>query len=182
MTAAPSSPTVTGGASSLPLFLAHAVELESEAALRYDELADSMEAHNNWQVAALFRDMARYSRLHRDEVMGIAAAHGPLPKVAPWEFQWTGTAESPEAAAFDGAHYLMTPHHALCPALACEEARHAYYAAVAEQTAVAEVARLARDFAAEESHHVVLVRQWLERFPAPDAGWDDDPDPPNTAE
>jgi len=182
MTTTPASESVTGGASSLPLFLAHAVELESEAAERYDELADSMEAHNNRQVAALFRDMARYSRLHRDEVTEIAAAHGPLPKVAPWEFQWAGSSESPEAAAFDGAHYLMTPHHALRMALACEEAGHAYYAAVAEQTPVEEVARLAREFAAEESHHVVLVRQWLERFPAPKAGWDDDPDPPNMVE
>ena len=40
----------------LPQFLAHAIALEREAAERYLELADMMEAHRNDEVAALFRD------------------------------------------------------------------------------------------------------------------------------
>jgi hypothetical protein len=35
-------------------FLAHSVELESEAQDRYGELADAMEGHHNREVAAFF--------------------------------------------------------------------------------------------------------------------------------
>lgn len=173
---------VTSGASSVGLFLAHAVELETEAADRYEELADSMEAHNNIEVASLFRDLAACSRKHRDEVSGIAAAFGPLPSVAPWEFEWDSTAESPEAAAFENTHYLMTAHHALKMALQCETQGCKYYAAVAAETRDPRVAQLAREFADEEAGHVELVRQWLQRYPTPPEGWDDDPDPPNISD
>lgn len=170
---------VQNGAANLGMFLAHAVELESEAAERYDELADSMEAHNNVEVAALFRDLATYSRKHRDEIRDIAAEHGPVPVVAPWEFQWGDSPESPEAAAFEDVHYLMTAHHALKMAVMCETQAEKYYAGVAAETRDPDVAELAREFADEESHHAALVRQWLERFPPPPKGWDEDPDPPN---
>jgi len=173
---------VQNGASSVGLFLAHAVELESEAADRYDELADSLEAYNNVEVAQLFRDLAGYSRKHRDQVKSIADEFGPLPKVAPWEFQWDHTAESPEAAAFENAHYLMTPHHALKMAEVCELQGQKYYAAVASETKDPTVATLAREFADEEGGHVELVRRWLERYPTPPEGWDEDPDPPNYSE
>lgn len=166
-------------AADLGLFLAHAVELEAEAAARYDELADSLEAHNNPEVARLFRELAGHGRSHRDQVAGIAAAHGPLPKVAPWDFDWGGAAESPEAPTFEDVHYLMTPHHALALALRCETRARDYYAAVAEETDQPGIARLARSFAEEEESHVALVRQWLDRFPPPPPGWDEDPDPPN---
>ena len=46
----------------LPEFLAHAVALEQEAADRYLELADMMEAHRNDAVSAVFRDMTRFRR------------------------------------------------------------------------------------------------------------------------
>lgn len=52
----------------LPEFLAHAVALEQEAADRYLELADMMEAHRNDEVSKVFRDMVRYSEMHRDEI------------------------------------------------------------------------------------------------------------------
>ncbi|HYH19927.1 MAG TPA: ferritin family protein [Azospirillum sp.] len=173
---------VLNGAANVGLFLAHALELENEAAERYEELADSMEAHNNVEVATLFRDLAGYSRKHAAEVKQVAAEHGPVPKVAPWEFQWDSTTESPEAAGFEHAHYLMKPHHALTMALLSETQGNTYYASVAAETKDPEVARLARAFAEEEAQHVTLVRKWLERYPAPKDGWDDDPDPPNISD
>jgi rubrerythrin len=33
--------------------------------------------------------------------------------------------------------------------------------------------------AEEEREHVELVEKWLAKYPEPEAGWDDDPDPPN---
>lgn len=173
---------VENGAANVGLFLAHALELEIEAAERYDELADSMEAHNNPEVAKLFRDLGGYSRKHAEEVRAIAKEHGSLPKVAPWEFVWDSTNESPEAASFEHAHYLMKPHHALKMALLSEQQGAKYYNSIAAETKDLEVARLAREFAQEEDGHVTLVKQWLERYPAPKDGWDDDPDPPNISD
>src|SRR4249920_2616015 len=53
----------------LPEFLAHAVAMEQEAADRYHELADMMEAHHNNAVSGVFRDMCRYSEMHRDSIV-----------------------------------------------------------------------------------------------------------------
>ena len=45
-------------------FLAHAIQLEREAADRFSQLADAMESCGNREVAKLFRQLADYSRLH----------------------------------------------------------------------------------------------------------------------
>jgi hypothetical protein len=75
----------------LPVFLAYSVVMEEEAADRHDELADVMDVHNNPDVAATFRKLAHYSRLHaqeiRDESKGLE-----LPKIAPWDRQKPPTA------------------------------------------------------------------------------------------
>lgn len=173
---------VKSATSSIGLFLAHAVALETEAAERYEDLADSMDAHNNVEVAALFRQMAVYARKHRDEVVVIAKPFEPLPPVAPWEFAWGSATESPEAAAFEDTHYLMTAHHALKTALGCEIQANRYYAGVAAAARDRRIATLAQEFADEEAEHVELVRQWLKRYPAPPEGWDEDPDPPNVSD
>ena len=49
-------------------FLAHSVELESEARERYLELAEAMTEHHNTEVAEFFGRMAEESRLHLEEV------------------------------------------------------------------------------------------------------------------
>jgi rubrerythrin len=162
----------------LGAFLVHAVVLEDEAATRYDELADTMEVHHNDEVAALFRQMAGYSRLHLQEASEHAARHaGGLPDLKPWEFEWPG-AESPESGQADASHYLMTPHHALKLALAAEESAHEFYAGVAGRASSAAIRELAAEFAAEEAGHAEALRKWLARYPAPPPAWDEDLDPP----
>jgi hypothetical protein len=32
--------------------------------------------------------------------------------------------------------------------------------------------------AAEEAEHVRLIKEWMKRVQRPEAGWDEDPDPP----
>ena len=63
--------------SSLDTFLAYSVALEEEAAERHDELADMMDVHHNPDVAATFRKLAHYSRLHR-LASSISRRPGPL--------------------------------------------------------------------------------------------------------
>lgn len=164
--------------SDVAVFLAHAVVLEDEAASRYIELAEIMETHHNNEVAELFRQMAGYSRMHLAEAAERAEQHaGGLPDLAPWEFDWPGH-ESPESSRLDGIHYLMTPHHALKLALEAECSARDFYAAVAAETDNPTIRQLGEEFAAEEAEHAEAVERWLERYPEPDDGWDEDLDPP----
>ena len=161
-------------------FLAHACALENEMAERYDELADSLEVHNNPETAALFRKLAGFGQKHAEEMM-VHAAGKELPRIAPWDFKWGGGA-SPEAASLDGMHYMMTPYHALELARDAEAQAQTFYADVASATSNKEVRKLAKEFAEEEGEHVELVDEWLSKIPEPEEGWDEDPDPPNMPE
>lgn len=158
-------------------FLAHAVELEAEAAGRFDELADALAVHHGESgVVGLFRQMAHFSRLHLAEAKERAAGMD-LPKLQPWEFKWPG-AESPESADSSRSHYRMTPWHALTLALESEKRGHAFYAALAQQSADPEIRRLAAMFTEEEAEHVATLESWFSRTPLPSPGWERDLDPP----
>ncbi len=157
-------------------FLAHAVALEAEAVERYDELADAMEVHNNMEVADLFRQLAKFSRLHLAEVKETAKGVD-LPHLKPWEYQWHA-AEGPESAPVERTHYRMTPYHCIHLALANERRGHQYYADLAYKATDAEVKKLAQQFADEEAQHVVMLEKWAATVKEPEADWDVDFDPP----
>ena len=158
---------------SLAEFLAHAIALEHEAAERYLELADMMEAHNNLDTASVFRDMARFSALHGDEIKQRARAL-ELPKLLSWQYRWK---TPPEAGGDDGIHYLMTPYHALRYARDNEIRGMEYYRDAAAKSGDNEVKRLGTDFAAEEAEHVAALDQWIEKTPRPSITWAEDADP-----
>lgn len=162
------------------IFLAHALALEREAADRYDELADTMEVHNNPDVAELFRRMANFSRMHADAVRG-RAAEVELPHFKPWEYQWSEP-EGPETGALERTHYLMTTYHCLQLALHNERRGRDYYKGVADATEDAEVRRLAGQMYEEECEHVRILDEWLERTEEPEPDWDLDLDPPVVAD
>lgn len=162
--------------STLSLFLAHSIALETEAGDRYDELADVMEVHNNAEVAALFRQMRDFSRLHASQVGARALPHQPLPRLKSWEYRWDAP-DSPESGDMADTHYRMTPYHALRFALANERRGWEYYNKVATTSPDSEVRALAAEFAEEEAEHVTTLERWLDRTPKPDAAWAEDPDP-----
>ncbi len=157
-------------------FLAHSLALENEAAERYDELADSMEVHNNHDVVALFRKLAEFSRMHAQEVKEIAAKY-EVPHLKPWEFQWVDP-EGPESGAIENSHYKMTNWHVLQLALHNEERGQKFYAGCAVLSDNADVKKLAQEFAEEESEHVDTLKEWIPRYPKPKENWDEDMDPP----
>jgi rubrerythrin len=158
----------------LPSFLAHAIALEHEAAERYLELADMMEAHRNDEVSALFRDMVRFSRMHHDSIVersrGVA-----LPSLRAWEYRWT---QPPEAGGEEAFDISLDAYSALRYARENEMRALDYYSAVGLQSADPEVRRLATEFAAEETEHVQALDDWLARTPRPSAPWRDDPERP----
>jgi rubrerythrin len=142
-------------------FLAHALALEAEAADRYLELADMMEAHNNDAVSSVFRVMTRFSGMHRDEIKARVGAV-ELPKLQSWEFRWRSP---PEMGGEEGFDYLMQAYSALRYARDNELRAMKYYRSVAEEATDDEVRRLATEFAEEETGHVAALDRWIEMTP-----------------
>ena len=172
MSAASEAPKVKN----LADLLAVAYQIEADAVDRYQLLADQMETHNNPELVAVFRDLARAEGIHRDEIRRLAGkvdvvAHAQ--RMAKWS-----RGESPEEVDLGGAHYLMTPWHALQLALKGEERALAFFKSVVEATKDPEIKKMAEEFVEEEAEHVNLVHRLLRRHPKPPADWSSDPDPP----
>jgi len=164
----------------LDTFLAYSVALEEEAAERHDELADMMEVHNNPDVAETFRKLARYSRLHAQEIRDRSRG-SDLPRIAPWDFGWESM-EGPETADIGEVNYLMNTARALNIAMGNEQRAHDFYFAISEESPDPEVRAVAAEFADEEREHLGLLQKWLAKLP--DAGDETpfDPDPPHMPE
>jgi rubrerythrin len=157
----------------LPEFLAHTVALEQEAADRYLELADMMEAHRNDAVSDVFRSMTRFSQMHCDAIK-VRTGGIELPQLKSWEYRWRSP---PEVGGEEGFDYLIEPYNALKYARENELRAMQYYRSVAEESADAEVRRLAAEFAHEETEHVAALDKWIALTPRPSLTWQNDPDP-----
>jgi rubrerythrin len=161
-------------------FLAHAAVLEQESVERYDELADSMEVHNNPEVAQLFRKLAHFGEKHAHEVEKLAEGM-ELPQIPPWEFKWS-TPESPESASSEDASYLMDKQQALAIALLNEQQGRDFYARVADTSPNPEVRAMAAEFSREEDEHIALLKAWQANLGDPESEPLEDLDPPNIPE
>jgi rubrerythrin len=134
------------------IFLAHSVQLEREAARRYEELSAAMGTEGNQDLKVFFARMAHYSRLHLAEAMARGGFR-EVPTMRPDEYTWPdGT--SPETAGWIGVDAHMDRQAALELALDGERSGHAYYAGVAASTSDAELRSIAGEFAEEEADHV----------------------------
>ncbi len=169
-----SSPVRTIG--STEELLAYSMAIETEAVERYNDLADQMEMHHNYEVADLFRKLAKIEGLHIENV-NQASRGKQLPNLLAWEYEWEG-GESPEGGSMEEAHYLMQPWHAIELAMHGEKRAVAFFRHVAESTNDEKVLKMALELVTEEEEHVALLQKWQERFPRPAKGWDDDLDPP----
>lgn len=140
-------------------FLAHAIQLEREAARRYEELAAAMQTDGNAELKTFFARMAHFSRLH----LADAVARGgfrDLPQLSDSDYDWPeGT--SPETADWVGVDAQMDAGDALQLALASERRGHAYYAAIAATTQDAELRAIAGEFADEEAQHVTELQRLI---------------------
>jgi rubrerythrin len=132
-------------------FLAHSVELESEALERYLEMADTMDIHHNTEVADFFRRMANEARHHLEEVAEYAQGI-TLPTLRAWEFNWP-EAEPPETLSYEAQHYRMSLRQAMELALQNERAAELFYRSAADKSTDEETVRVATLFADEEHEH-----------------------------
>jgi rubrerythrin len=160
-------------------FMSRAYAMELEAIERYAQLAEQMDAHNNREVAELFRKLSGIETLHAKRI--LEEMRWPSLPALPPAYAWESP-EAPETAPFESVHYLMQPYHALEIALACELQAQKYFERIASSPAPKQVKAAAKEMAEEEREHVQLIRAWLKKVPPPAAGWDEDPDPPRANE
>jgi rubrerythrin len=164
----------------LDTFLVYSIALEEEAAARHDELADMLDVHNNPGVAATFRKLAHYSRLHAQEIRDHAKGRS-LPVIAPWDFGWDDM-EGPETTDIGDIHYLMNTAHALQIAMGNEQRAHDFYALISKESQIEEVSAMAAEFAVEEQEHLDLLKMWMDKTEDSVDEQIYDPDPPHMPE
>lgn len=140
-------------------FLAHAIELEREAALRFGQLADAMTTGGNKEVGKLFRRLADYSQLHLADARERAGFR-ELPAMSATDYRWPDI-ESPEAAAIWAADPFIGREQALQVALDAEQAGLDYYQSVMEATTDPEIRAFAKEFSEEEAQHVAELQRWI---------------------
>ena len=75
-------------------FLAHTIQLENEAALRFGQLADAMSTAGNKEVGRLFRRLADYSLLHLGDARARAGFR-TLPEMSISDYRWPAKAPKP---------------------------------------------------------------------------------------
>ena len=140
-------------------FLAYAVKLEEEAALRFGQLADAMQSCGNTDVSKLFRRLSDYSRLHLADARARSGFRD-IPVLQPADYVWPDV-ESPEAAEIWAADPFIGREQALDVALAAETASFQYYTRIHDTTTDPEIRVMAREFAEEEAEHVAELKKWI---------------------
>lgn len=146
------------------LFLAHAIQLEFDAARRYEDLKVSMQTIGNHEAEAFFAKMAEFSRLHLKDAMRRGGFRD-IPQLAAHEWQWP-EGVSPEQAAWAGVDGFVDEGTAYRLALDGEERSLLFYAAIVAGTRDHEVRRMAKTFADEESEHVAELERIIARHAA----------------
>jgi rubrerythrin len=140
-------------------FLAYAIRLEEEAALRFGQLADAMDAVGNREVGKLFRQLSEYSRLHKADAQARAGFRD-IPPIGSGDYEWPDI-ESPESAAIWAADPLIGREQALEIALAAETSGYEFYKGVLDATTDPEIKAMAKEFVIEESEHVAELEKWI---------------------
>lgn len=140
-------------------FLAHAIKLEEEAALRFGQLANSMDACGNREVGKLFRQLSEYSKMHKADAVARSGFRD-IPSRRPGEFEWPNI-ESPESAEIWAADPLIGREQALEIALAAEMSGYEFYKSVLNSTDDPEIRAMAKEFVLEESEHVAELQKWI---------------------
>jgi rubrerythrin len=141
-------------------FLAHALAIEAEAAARYRQLAQQMQAHHSRDVAECFLRLARMEDEHHESLRDGAGGR-TLPVLAPAQYRWIDP-HSPESAPLDAAHQPKTPREALQIALANEERAWQFFERIVASPGYSdEVRAMAKRFAAQEEEHMEYIERML---------------------
>jgi rubrerythrin/ferredoxin len=149
------------GIKTLDQFLCYAVKVEEDAAIHFEQLAAKMKDCGNDDVAALFAQLAGYSRLHLAEAKAKCQkyeAEVNLPSSTAWPDNVT-----PEKTSLWEGDPALKRLDALRAALQGERRGYEFYYAIAHTTKDVEVRTVAKEFVKEEAEHVEKLKQWIEQ-------------------
>jgi ferredoxin/rubrerythrin len=138
-----------------------AVKLEQDAALHYDKLAAEMAKVGNAEVAKLFEQLAKFSRLHLAEAEARAAKYHVETEI-PSDYAWPDY-ETPEHTDLWAGDPALSRLDALRAALVGEKRGHDFYFAIAGSTQDDEIEAAAKEFYHEEAEHVRVLEAWITR-------------------
>jgi rubrerythrin len=151
---------------SAPELYAHAIAIEREAAERYTELAVRMADEGRDDLARVFESLGDMEGEHL-RTLEARTREVALPPIAVGRYHWL-EAGAPETAARSLVYRLMTPRMALGIALQAEVRAQAFFEGVFMTCEDPALRALAREMAAEEQEHVLLIERLLESTPSPD--------------
>jgi rubrerythrin len=146
---------------SLDEFLNFALQVEDDAAVHYEQLADAMKTQGNAEVAELFTKLARYSRMHYEEARQRMVSY-VVPVKVPALSLWPDSV-TPERTALWAGDAHLSRLDALKVALQGERRGYEFYYAVAHTNSDATICAVAKEFVKEEAEHVEALKQWIAR-------------------
>ncbi len=156
---------------------AHSLIMLSETIERYDLFADQMEMVNNPKAAEIFLWLSA-KQSERAKTVEALSKGLHLPHIEPWNYNWDD-AINVDANGHTSAHYMMTPHHTIKYAMQVESSAADFFSQINEND---ELKKLAQSFAFEALSFYKTLELELDKYPAPEEGWDDDDDEPNLLE
>jgi rubrerythrin/ferredoxin len=142
-------------------FLGYAVKVEEDAAIHFESMSAAMEQCGNHEVAKLFAQLGRFSRLHLAEAQRRAGAIDAT-KIVPPDYVWPDHA-TPERTSLWAGDPSMSRLDALRAALVGEVRGYEFYYAVAGTTSDPAIRDLANEFVKEEAEHVAVLKAWITR-------------------
>jgi rubrerythrin/ferredoxin len=153
----------TGGVeiATIEEFLGYAVKVEEDAAIHYDELAAAMEHCGNLEVSKLFRQLARFSRLHLAEAKSRAGSIDVTKNIPP-DYVWPDHA-TPERVSIWALDSSLSKVDALKAALQGERRGYEFYRTVVAKAKLPEITKMAKEFVKEEAEHVKILEAWITR-------------------
>jgi rubrerythrin len=154
---------------SAPELYAHAIAIEREAAERYAEFAERMADLGNDAVAEIFDSLSRHEAEHLEALLRRSAGID-LPEIAAQAYRWLDSG-APETAARELVFRLMTPRQALAIALRAEMRAQAFFEHVLVTASDPALRALAREMAADEVEHILMVEKLLGHTPEPRASY-----------
>ena len=142
-------------------FLSFAVKVEEDAAIHFEELSKAMSDCGNADVAALFDQLGRYSRLHLEEAKAKCKRFDAVVTLPP-SSAWPDS-QTPERTTLWAGDPTLSRLGALKFALQGERRGFEFYYAIAGTTSDAEIRAVAKEFVREETAHVEELKRWIEQ-------------------
>jgi rubrerythrin/ferredoxin len=140
-------------------FLSYAVKVEEDAALHYEQLAVAMAKSGNADVAELFTQLGKFSRLHQQEAQAKCVRKDVVVNLPP-SSAWPDNS-APELTTLWAGDASLSRLGALKAALQGERRGFEFYYAVAGTTPDAEIRAVAKEFVREEAEHVEKLKHWI---------------------